>query len=122
MQETSAKAGRMAIKRLETPPELGACAAEDVAECVKKLLGQQEQVNMIFAAAPSQNDFLEALRSRDDIEWERINAFHMDEYIGLSARISWGVSHSALYIILTDLQKIFSSSVSGMQYYFVNFQ
>ena len=84
MHETSAKAGRMAIKRLETPPELGACAAEDVAECVKKLLGQQEQVNMIFAAAPSQNDFLEALRSRDDIEWERINAFHMDEYIGLS--------------------------------------
>ena len=38
---------------------------------------------MIFAAAPSQNDFLEALIDDKTIEWERINAFHMDEYIGL---------------------------------------
>ena len=83
MQETSVKEGRMAIKRLESPQELGACAAEDVAECLKELLGQQEQVNMIFAAAPSQDEFLESLRGRDDIEWGRINAFHMDEYIGL---------------------------------------
>ena len=39
---------------------------------------------MIFAAAPSQNDFLEALIDDKTIEWEHINAFHMDEYIGFS--------------------------------------
>jgi glucosamine-6-phosphate deaminase len=38
---------------------------------------------MIFAAAPSQNDVLSSLIKYDDIEWNRINAFHMDEYIGL---------------------------------------
>jgi len=38
---------------------------------------------MIFAAAPSQNEFLDALILQPGIAWERIAAFHMDEYIGL---------------------------------------
>ena len=40
---------------------------------------------MIFAAAPSQNELLYALATDKEIPWNRINAFHMDEYIGLSA-------------------------------------
>ena len=39
---------------------------------------------MIFAAAPSQNDVLASLIEYTDIDWSRINAYHMDEYIGLS--------------------------------------
>ena len=38
---------------------------------------------MIFAAASSQNDFLKALLEDAEIDWTRVNAFHMDEYIGL---------------------------------------
>jgi glucosamine-6-phosphate deaminase len=38
---------------------------------------------MVFAAAPSQNEFLAALRQMTDIPWGRITAFHMDEYVGL---------------------------------------
>lgn len=38
---------------------------------------------MIFAAAPSQNDFTRELIADTSIDWSRINAFHMDEYIGL---------------------------------------
>ena len=38
---------------------------------------------MIFAAAPSQNDVLKALVEDKAIEWNRIHAYHMDEYIGL---------------------------------------
>lgn len=40
---------------------------------------------MIFAAAPSQNEMLECLTAQPDIDWNRVNAFHMDEYIGLPA-------------------------------------
>ena len=40
---------------------------------------------MIFAAAPSQNEVLASLALDREIPWERVNAFHMDEYIGLSA-------------------------------------
>ena len=38
---------------------------------------------MIFAAAPSQNDVLASLVADKSIEWNRVNAYHMDEYIGL---------------------------------------
>lgn len=37
----------------------------------------------MFAAAPSQNEFLVALVNDKNIPWHRINAFHMDEYMGL---------------------------------------
>ena len=40
---------------------------------------------MIFAAAPSQNEFLAALAAAPGIEWNRIHALHMDEYVGLPA-------------------------------------
>lgn len=63
--------------------EMGAAAATTVCDKINALLRQQEFVNMIFAAAPSQNEFLAVLIERKDVEWQRINAFHMDEYIGL---------------------------------------
>ena len=46
---------------------------------------EEESVNIIFAAAPSQNEFLEALIAAPVIDWRRVNGFHMDEYIGLAA-------------------------------------
>ena len=67
-----------------TRAEMGRMAADLVATTINSLLETKEQVNMIFAAAPSQNEFLEALITRP-VSWERVNAFHMDEYIGLAA-------------------------------------
>lgn len=46
---------------------------------------EKESVNIIFAAAPSRNEFLEALIAAPGIDWRRVNGFHMDEYIGLAA-------------------------------------
>jgi len=63
-------------------PELGAAAAETLTARIAELLKDREYVNIIFASAPSQNEFLAELLKKD-IEWGRINAFHMDEYIGL---------------------------------------
>ena len=71
-------------KVYETRKAMGDAAAADIGDKIIELLKEKETINMIFAAAPSQNEVLEALVSREDIEWNRINAFHMDEYIGLS--------------------------------------
>lgn len=65
--------------------EMGKAAAEDIKACILSLLQNKETINMIFAAAPSQNEVLSALATDADIPWNRVNAFHMDEYIGLSA-------------------------------------
>ncbi len=62
--------------------ELGIIAAENVSKKISKLLCNQETVRMIFAAAPSQDEFLESFCA-SNIEWNRISAFHMDEYVGL---------------------------------------
>ncbi len=62
---------------------MGKAAAELVSEKLTVLLAEQEYVNIIFAAAPSQNEFLQ-LYSKKSIDWTRVNAFHMDEYLGLS--------------------------------------
>jgi glucosamine-6-phosphate deaminase len=72
------------VKAYETRDEMGKSAAEEAIETLKELLKAKEEVNCIFAAAPSQNEFLECL-SRADIDWCRVNAFHMDEYIGLKS-------------------------------------
>jgi glucosamine-6-phosphate deaminase len=63
---------------------MGEAAACAVADKISDLLKVQEFVNIIFAAAPSQNEFLASLMQKTNIDWTRVNAFHMDEYIGLS--------------------------------------
>jgi glucosamine-6-phosphate deaminase len=62
---------------------MGRGAAEHVAFLIRDLLTRQQFVNMIFAAAPSQNEFLRHLTGLSGIEWSRVVGFHMDEYIGL---------------------------------------
>ena len=53
--------------RLETRAVLGRKAAQDVAATIRMLLSNQARVRMVFAAAPSQNEFLSALR--EDRSW-----------------------------------------------------
>ena len=62
---------------------MGQAAAEDIKRCFLNLLSTKEEIFVVFAAAPSQNDVLKALVEDNDIDWTRINAYHMDEYIGL---------------------------------------
>ena len=63
--------------------EMGAAAARDVKAAILRALDTKESINMIFAAAPSQNEVLANLANDKEIPWGRVNAFHMDEYIGL---------------------------------------
>lgn len=62
---------------------MGTSAAKDIKSCVLKMLEKKDSLNMIFAVAPSQNEVLKSLAFDKEIPWQRVNAFHMDEYIGL---------------------------------------
>ncbi|MDB5118333.1 MAG: Glucosamine-6-phosphate deaminase [Mucilaginibacter sp.] len=79
----------LTTKVFESRSLMGLDAANLVSEKIGELLKTKEFVNIIFAAAPSQNDFLDEL-TKKDIEWNRINAFHMDEYVGLDANAPQG--------------------------------
>jgi len=76
-------ANKMKVKIYETRLQMGDEAAYEVGKKIKELLLSREFVNIIFAAAPSQNEFLSSLSKQPDVDWSRVNAFHMDEYMGL---------------------------------------
>jgi glucosamine-6-phosphate deaminase len=74
---------KLKVNIYENRPLLGAGAADAISKKINELLETKEYVNIVFAAAPSQNEFLAELQKKD-IDWSRINAFHMDEYVGLN--------------------------------------
>lgn len=77
-------ADNLQVKIYPTRESMGQAAAIDAAECLREMLKKKPTINAIFAAAPSQNEFLAAL-AEQDVDWSRINAFHMDEYIGINS-------------------------------------
>lgn len=62
----------------------GYAAGTLAAEKLKTILLKKGKARMIFAAAPSQNETLETLVAVPGIDWNKVTAFHMDEYIGLT--------------------------------------
>lgn len=72
------------IRQYSNRKLLGETAGRDFATAVATLLQQKETINVVFAAAPSQNEFLSAIASDPTIDFARIHAYHMDEYVGLS--------------------------------------
>ena len=66
----------------DTREEMGAAAAKDAADRIKAIIARRGEANVIFAAAPSQNELLENLL-KYDIDWSKVRGFHQDEYIGI---------------------------------------
>ena len=77
------KQDNLEVQVYATRKAMGQAAAKAVAQRLREILAEKERARIVFAAAPSQNEFLAALRQIDSIPWQRIEAFHMDEYVGL---------------------------------------
>ncbi|MDE1163344.1 MAG: 6-phosphogluconolactonase [Acidobacteriaceae bacterium] len=67
-----------------TREQLGAAAAAAVTAEIERLLRTQSRMRIVFAAAPSQTEMLAVLKDAA-LDWTRIDAFHMDEYLHLPA-------------------------------------
>ncbi|MEK3793481.1 6-phosphogluconolactonase [Paenibacillus sp. FSL R7-0204] len=80
------QAERMRVQVYNQRSQMGAAAAAAVGQSIRDLQGKsQAPVRIVFAAAPSQNELYEGLVREQRIDWSRVHAFHMDEYIGLPA-------------------------------------
>lgn len=77
------KIDHLQVRTYESRAQLGKDAAEMVGRKIEELQQEKEYVYMVFASAPSQSEFLEMLGNNPNIDWRKIVAFHMDEYIGL---------------------------------------
>ena len=72
------------VLTFDTAEDLASTAAADLAAILRQAIAGQGTAAAIFATGNSQLAFYHALRSRDDIAWDCVTVFHMDEYLGLS--------------------------------------
>ena len=71
--------------------QAGKAAAAAVARAIAERQEAAGRANVIFAAAPSQDELLAGLVADGGVDWSRVAGFHMDEYLGL------GVDHPASF-------------------------
>ena len=83
---------KLKIQVFETRPLMGKAAAQTIHDRINAILMSRDFVNIIFASAPSQNEFLAEL-IKMPVNWSRVNAFHMDEYIGLEENAPQGFGY-----------------------------
>lgn len=75
--------GELDVTVHDSVGELGAAVADEFAAVVRDALQHRDFVAVILATGNSQLPFFENVRERDDIEWGRVDVFHMDEYLGM---------------------------------------
>ncbi len=64
--------------------EMGRWVAEHAADDIKRAIAEKGQANIVVATGSSQFEVLGELTRRDDVDWNRVAGFHLDEYIGVS--------------------------------------
>ncbi|MDR1587533.1 MAG: 6-phosphogluconolactonase [Treponema sp.] len=72
----------MKIYVLSTPQELGKKAADCAAAYIRNAIAASNKARIVLSTGASQFSTLEAL-VKMDIDWSKVEAFHLDEYIGL---------------------------------------
>ncbi len=80
----------MLIRILDDKPSLGAFMAKEGASLIRQAIAKDGHANIIVATGASQFELLDALVHETDLDWSKVTAFHLDEYVGLP--ISHGAS------------------------------
>ncbi|MEN3325571.1 MAG: glucosamine-6-phosphate deaminase [Acidobacteriota bacterium] len=77
------RADNLNVYVYETRKLMGKAAASVIAAEIRRTIQERGQAVVILASAPSQNEFLADLAEAPDIDWSRVMAFHLDEYLGM---------------------------------------
>ena len=73
----------MVVKVLADKTTLGQAAAAQAATAIRRAIAEQGRARIVVATGTSQIDFLAALTQANAVDWQRVELFHLDEYIGL---------------------------------------
>ena len=84
MERQGKKVVNLGVRIFDDRKEMGKAAAEDAAKRINAIIAEKGEANLVFAAAPSQDDVLENLL-KQDIDWTKVRGFHQDEYVGIDA-------------------------------------
>ena len=101
----------MLIKIADSRPSMGKYVADQAASHLRQVLASQSEANLVVATGSSQFEVLDCL-VQADVDWSRINGFHLDEYLGLPS------SHSASFC--GYLKQRFVSRVPLKSFFFLD--
>lgn len=73
----------MLVRTFQDSTVLARAAADQAAVAIRKAIAEQDRCRIILATGTSQFEFLEALTSTTGIDWKKVEAFHLDEYVGI---------------------------------------
>jgi glucosamine-6-phosphate deaminase len=73
----------MLIRVFQDKRSLGKAAADQALAAIRNAIAQRGSCRIVMATAASQREFLESLTADPNIDWSRVEAFHLDEYVGL---------------------------------------
>lgn len=89
------------------PTALGRAAGNECADLIIAALKAQGEARVVVATGASQFATLDALVARRDVDWSRVDCFHLDEYVGLAD------SHPASF--RRYLRERFAARVPGLR-------
>src|ERR1043166_7961565 len=84
--EKNFRADRLNVYVYESRAKMGQAAASVIAAEIRRAIQERGKAVLILASAPSQNEFLASLAAAPDVDWSRVTAFHLDEYLGMDDR------------------------------------
>jgi glucosamine-6-phosphate deaminase len=73
----------MIVKVFDDKVSLSKAAAEQAATAIRRAIRDRGQARVIAATGTSQFEFLNMLTQAPDVDWQQVELFHLDEYIGL---------------------------------------
>src|SRR6204780_3148426 len=75
----------MLLRMFKDRVTLGQAAAQQAVAAIRRAIAERGHARIIAATAASQLEFLDALTKVPGIDWSKVEAFHLDEYVGLPA-------------------------------------
>ncbi len=72
------------IRIFDDKPVLGRAAAAQAAAAIGRAIADRGQARILAGTGASQFEFLDALTKHGEIDWNRVEMFHLDEYVGMS--------------------------------------
>ncbi len=81
----------MIARVFEDKHSFSKAAAEQASAAVRGAIHDRGYARIVVATGTSQMDFLDALTNTENIDWQRVEMFHLDEYVGLP------ISHPASF-------------------------
>lgn len=73
----------MLLRQFQDPSTSAHAAAEQAAAAIRKAIAEHDRCRIVLATGTSQFAFLDALTSTAGLDWNKVEAFHLDEYVGL---------------------------------------